>query len=74
MQIFVKTLQGRSIALSVETSDTIEHVKQKIHDREHIPVGDQRLIYAGKELDDPKTLAHYGVIALATFHLVLRLA
>ena len=73
MDIFVKSITSKTIALRVEGNDRVSHLKEKIFMKEGIKTESQSLIYSGKQMQDDRTLNEYGVRQDATIHLVLRL-
>ncbi|KAF8549019.1 ubiquitin-domain-containing protein [Imleria badia] len=73
VQIFVKTLNGKTIALMVNTGDNVDTLMAKVEQRTHIPAAEQRLLYGGKQLELGKLLADYNITKESTLHLVLRL-
>jgi len=72
-QIFIKTLQGKTLTLDVKDTDTISSIKEKIYEKEGIPQDQQRLVFSGKQLEDGNTVADYGIEAESNINLVLRL-
>ncbi len=73
IQVFIKTLSGKTTTLDLDRADTIASVKNRIQEKEGIAQGEQRLIFGGKQLEDDRTLSDYNINAESTEHMVLRL-
>ncbi|KAM3195427.1 hypothetical protein ACQJBY_071509 [Aegilops geniculata] len=73
MEIFVKVPTGKTLSLMIERSDTVGSVMEKVRRKEGVPLDRQRVVYAGKQLEDGRTLAEYNVIKESTLCVILRL-
>lgn len=71
-QIQIKSINGKTRTIEVEKTDTVMQIKEKIQDKEGILPTEQRLIYAGKNLEDNRTMEDYNITTDSTLHLVLR--
>ena len=74
LQLFVRTVSGRTLPLQVESGETVEAVKQMLQERENVDVDHQRLVFAGKELDDSKTLESYNLKGDETLEMLFKIA
>jgi len=73
MQLFIKTLTGKTFTIETESTDSVDSVKTKIEDVEGIPIDQIRLVYVGRQLEDGRTLSNYQIKNESTIHLVLKL-
>lgn len=73
MQIFIKTITGRTVVLDADPSDIVRRIKEKLLEKDGIPIDSQRLIFSGKHLENDHPLSDYGIQTESTLHLVLYL-